>query len=444
MKQLILFLLILYSPLIYAQSDLILAKTYFDEMKYELALPLYKKALAKKSTLEITERIADCYRLNYNNKEAERWYAKALGFPHFSPINVYYYAEALRSSAKYKEAALQYKFYARLAPAEAEKVNDLAVFCEIAQKWINEPLPVKIVNEKSLNTKSSDWGPVFFNKGLILTSDRKSGSGRKDDVYGWTGRSYLKLFYSIVRTSGGTQTWGKPKAMEAPLNSNFHNAGASLPSKQNIIYFTRTNRIKKLKTESKKTSNDDFVNRCEIYSAEYKSGKWINVTPFIYNNPTRYSIQHPAVTSDGKRLYFSSDMPGGFGKADLYYCDKLSDNTWSKPVNCGALVNTSGAEGFPAIVDDSLLYFSSDGHMGLGGLDIFVSTGSGSTWSVPSNLRYPLNSPRDDFGILFNKDKKSGFLSSDREGGLGSDDIYQFLEYIPSEHSTDKTARKKL
>ena len=147
--------------------------------------------------------------------------------------------------------------------------------------------------------------------------------------------------------------------------------------------------------------------------------------PFPYNQPETFSVGHPALSPDGQILYFVSDMPGGYGQTDLYFSERQADGSWSKPVNAGATVNTPGKEVFPVVHQDGTLYFSSDEHLGMGGLDIFSAEGSRNTWQSVTNLHYPFNSPRDDFGLIFEKQGRNGYLSSNRGGDAGSDDIYQ-------------------
>ena len=153
-------------------------------------------------------------------------------------------------------------------------------------------------------------------------------------------------------------------------------------------------------------------------------------SPFKYNNKEEYSVGHPAISPDGDILYFVSDMPGGVGETDIYYCVKNVDGTWETPQNAGTTINTSGKEMFPVIEKNGDLYFSSNGHPGMGGLDMFRSTGSKETWSEPENLKHPFNSPKDDFAILFTEEGKTGFFTSNRDGGEGADDIYSF-KYTP-------------
>jgi outer membrane protein OmpA-like peptidoglycan-associated protein len=177
----------------------------------------------------------------------------------------------------------------------------------------------------------------------------------------------------------------------------------------------------------------DYTNRLEIYSAKFKNNGWTDIKAFAYNNADEYSVGHPALSPDGKTLYFVSNMPGGVGGADVYYCEKIDENTWSAPKNCGNMINSDGDEVFPYMDASGTLYFSSNGLPGMGGLDLFSAKGSKDSWTSPENLKYPLNSPKDDFSIYYTEAGKAGYLTSNRDGGKGMDDIYRFVESPPTD-----------
>ncbi len=412
-----------------AQSDLDKANLLYDEYNYTEAIPFYKKSLDKTKTLEATERLADCYRFNGLTQDAEQWYAKVITFPDYNPINLYYYAEALRGNTKYKEAQKQYVFYSQLVPGEKEEIDLIAKSCEVAQKWIDNPEPVAITNVRKLNTNLADFFPIIWKESnLVFTSERKI-SADDEKKYGWTGNPYLKLFSTSIIDS----SYIKISAFDKIINAEFHNGPASFTKSGDTMYFTRVSllpikEVKKLTNDKEKIAN--YVDRKEIFSAVLRNNVWTNVRAFQYNSVVDYNVQHPAISADGNMLYFSSDMPGGFGLSDLYYCEKINDSTWTKPVNCGSKINTKYSEGMPSLRGNKL-YFSSNGHMGMGGLDLFVTEGNRTDWKTPENLKYPYNSPQDEIGITFKADGTSGFISSLRQGGLGSDDIYSFKPSAP-------------
>jgi outer membrane protein OmpA-like peptidoglycan-associated protein len=413
----------------FAQPDLEKADRYYRDLKFNFAIPHYLRALDKKADPQATERLADCFRLISDYRNSELWYHKALELNPSKPLLIYRYAEALRSNAKYKEAEEQLRKYRSLVPSDTLNVENLIKSCRLSREWMLRPEPVDVSNETGLNTPYSEFSPVRFRNGLLFTSDRQGTGAKKKnkeedrEIYGWTGAYYLKLFYAEY----AEEKWKQPAFLDKEINEGFHNGPAAYDPARGLLCFTKTTKGKKLRNVSPLHLRNlvEPLGRKQLFFSGEKDGKWQKPYPFRYNNPAQYSVQHPSFSPDGRRLYFSSDMPGGFGKFDLYVCESLGDTSWSTPVNLGEKINSPGDEGFPFVSADGTLYFSSSGHAGMGGLDIFRAKGSGKTWEEPVNMRYPFNSSRDDFGILFS-DSSKGFLSSNREGGIGADDIFRY------------------
>ena len=434
-KAIFLFWVMLSSSLLRVQGQSALRKAnhYFDSYKYALAVEEYKKTIAQQEpTLKVTQRLADANRLNNQSVAAESWYAATLKFAEADPINIFYYAQMLHTNGKYEEAKVQYRQYAEKVPAEALRANQLAELCDQAQRWLKLPPAAEVIPAKELNSLHADFSPVAFQGGILFTSDRSvaTNTKKKEKIYGWTGRPYLKLFSSSSKNG----TWTAPVPVAGAVNAEFHNGTAALTADAKTLYFTRTNlvKIKNKNANPDPTSwvenplTTNFVNRLEIYSAEYQSGKWINVKPFAYNKVQEFSVGHPVLSPDGDLLYFVSDMPGGFGQTDIYYCERMGDGSWSKPVNAGNTINTGGRELFPAFNQQGLLYFASDGHPGFGGLDLFSAQGERATWSKVSNLKAPINSSRNDYGIMIDSTGHTGLFSSDRYSEEATADIYNF------------------
>lgn len=420
-----------------AQKERKRADKLYEDYDYALALEAYQKVLQKGTpSLEVVERIANCYRLMNQPQEAAFWYKQVLVFPEAAPVNLFYYAQASRQNQDYVTAKQNYLRYAELEPARREEALKLAQGCDWAREWVRRPLPVQVVPDSALSSSFADFSPVFYQQGLVFSSDR----GRKGDkTYGWTGNPFLQLYYAPRENN----QWQKPELLGKTINTQYHNATATFSQDYQEVLFTRTRRIKTKFLPSGSLANgeagwqkyskkDNHINRLEIYTAQFKNGKWQEAKPFAYNNAREYSVGHPALSPDGQVLYFASDMPGGFGQTDIYFCERQADGTWSQPQNAGAGINTAGKEVFPILDDEGKLFFSSDGHVGMGGLDIFSAEGSKDTWGNVQNLLYPYNSSKDDFGLIFEKDGKNGFLSSNRDEALGSDDIFRFQpNYIP-------------
>ncbi|MGZ4159009.1 MAG: OmpA family protein, partial [Bacteroidia bacterium] len=271
----------------------------------------------------------------------------------------------------------------------------------------------------NINTIHSDFSPVFFKDELVFVSER-SPDMVNFNTYSWDKEPYLNVYSTkIVKGKDGKESFTKKaKSFSWHINTNYHDGPVCFNAEQNTMYITRVTYVL-----NKKDKN--FVNLPKLYISTLKGKSWSKVKPFQYNSDS-YSVAHPSISADGQWLFFASDMPGGYGGTDIYVCKKEGDG-WGKPQNLGEDVNTPGSEVFPYIRKDGMLYFSSDGHSGFGGLDVFSATKIDSKYTQVKNLGAPLNSSTDDFGIVFSDDNTKGYFSSNRAGGKGSDDIYSFV-----------------
>jgi outer membrane protein OmpA-like peptidoglycan-associated protein/tetratricopeptide (TPR) repeat protein len=420
-----------------AQTSLQKARELKANLDYAQAIAMYNDHMASLAipAVEHIRELAECYLMVNEPDAAGAWLAKIIAWGGHTAEDVFHYANILKMQGKYEEAIRQYRNWAALAPEKEAEAASQVRACEMSLQWMADPLYFDVTNAEHLNSENSDFGLISFVDGYLFASDRataKSGGGSKN-VYGWTGNPFLKIFYA-----SGTAAASAPPVPVQALNNDYHNGALVYDKNSKTIYFTRTRMVKVAKKPLNndptswidRSSADGYVNRLEIYSAQYANGKWTQVKPFRHNDSESYSVGHPAISPDGSVLYFVSDMPGGYGGTDIYYCERLPDGEWGKPRNAGGAVNTSGKEVFPTIGPDGAMYFSSDGHPGMGGLDIFSVRGARDRWDTPGNLRYPLNSSRDDFSIYFTETGTAGYLTSAREGGKGSDDIYSFV-YAP-------------
>ncbi|MGV3588764.1 MAG: OmpA family protein [Adhaeribacter sp.] len=419
-----------FTPVLAQKKELKAANALYQQFHYAKAVEAYKKILEHhQPTLEVSQKIAECYRLMNNSKETEFWYAQVIGFAGHTPKDIWNYAEAARKNGNYAKAQQSYSAYGQAVPSEAAMAENLAAACTRAQEWLAKPLSYKVKKVTALNSENADFSPTYYQDGLVFTSNRPN-TEKNAELSGWTGKPDFKLFYA----KGSDSTWQAPELLPEPINNKFQNGSAVFSPDQATIFFTRINKVKK---KAKKANTDPFswvkfqggseyINRLEIFISEKKEDKWTEPKAFPYNKVTEYSVGHPTLSPDGNYLYFASDMPGGQGETDIYVSQKQADGTWGKPENLGADINTAGKEMFPTFGPDSIFYFSSEGHNGMGGLDIYAAEGSGSTWGKVRNLRAPLNSPQDDFGILVDKTNEAGYLSSNRETPDGSDDLYAF------------------
>ena len=420
------------SPAAQAQSELRKANKHFENYEFALALEDYQKAIQKRQPdLQTTRRIAEAYRLTRQSQQAENWYGKVVNMEGREPMNLYFYAEALRNNGKYEEAKQQFMQWGEEMPDKAEQAQQLIAACEKAMKWTGRPAVAEVEPLQHVNYPNfSDFSPMQYgSNGIIFTSDRGvKTDGKRSDVYGWTGRPYLQLF-TVQQDAQGN--WGSPAPLQEVINSDYHNATASADGDK--LYFTRTHMVRKrINTNPDPTSwisepeVQEYVNRLEIFTAERQGGTWSNIQPFAYNNVTEFSVGHPALSPDGKVLYFASDMPGGMGDSDIYYTVRQADGSWGEPVNAGPAINTAARESFPYVDAEGKLYFASDGHMGMGGLDIFSAEGEHAAWRAVKNLGHPINSPKNDYGIMFTEPGEKGLLSSNRASNNGTDDIFTF------------------
>ncbi len=386
------------------------ADRYFDNLAYVKAIKYYEKTYKKDpANQHIVKRLAESNRFIKNLDEAEIWYAKLVNFTDVEPIDIYHYAQILKSIRNYEEALIWIDKYYRLTGNEWAKkhLSDMNYHIRLSEKLQN----YQIIN-MATNSEEADFGASFYKDYIIFTSSRKSEEST-NQIYSWDEKPYLELYEAQIRDDGelvGTQE------LIINVKLNHHEGPACYSSTDNVIYFTRNSWIT--------TGDTNQENTLNIFKATIEDAEWANVESLSFNSDD-YSCGHPAITDDGSRMYFISDNPEGFGGTDIYYSDKNGDD-WSEPVNAGYYINTIGNEMFPFIHENGTLYFASDGHLGLGGLDIFAAHKDSLEIYTVENLGSPINSSRDDFGYIVDKDEMKGYFSSNRPGGQGDDDIYWF------------------
>ncbi len=387
----------------------------FKTGRYYEAIDLYKYAYAKAKDKdqksEITFMTAECYRMIHDDKHAELWYNKAIRKKYANPVAILYYADALRANGDYEEALTQYKSYKELVPDDT-RVDKGIASCELSIEWMANPTRYKVENMQYFNSRQSDYGPAYGKddyKLVLFTSSREGATGNTtSDV---TGEYYSDIFKTRVDRKG---KWSEPVPLGDQVNTEYDEGAPSTNEKGNTLYFTSFRQDK----------DGNMV--CKIFESKKEGIEYGKAEPLSLVADT-ITVGHPAISDDELTLLFSADMKGGKGGKDIWKVTRTSPSAeWGAPVNMGDQINTSGDEVFPYIHPDGTLYFSSDGLPGMGGLDVFMATqNSDGTWKV-ENMKYPFNSPADDFGVVFEKEKERGYLSSNRPGGKGSDDIYQF------------------
>jgi len=390
----------------------------YDNFLYNDAIDGYESINSKKRDNNVLSKLADSYRLAGNSKKAETYYEELEKKGGASNIAILHYAEVLKMNGKYDQALAKMEQYNTLVAGE-NRIQQ-----HISNKTYYVPLledqgQFALTNLK-MNTVESDFGTAYLNNKVVFVTSRR-GLGFTSYEYNWNVKNFLNLYtFEADKSDKSKVNKIKPLQAKGGLNKKFHEGPATFSADGNLMIFTRDryNRIHEL--------NNDQVRVLELWYCEKDAkGNWGQAHPMPFNNKD-YSVGHGALSADGKVLYFVSDMPGGFGGSDIYYSIKDDVGHWASPVNAGPIVNTEGKEVFPFYHEKGILFFASDGHAGIGGLDVFMATAKGTSFGTSKNLGSTLNSSKDDFSFILDKDMNQGYVSSDREGGKGHDDIYAF------------------
>lgn len=408
-------LFILFSSCV--QIRLRTANDNFEQFAYAPAARDYEYVLKNRQDPQAIANISESYRQMGNSVKAEHWYSKAITLPDAKPEWNLYLAEALMKNGKYAEAKKYFAAYLELnrddyrAQRLMRACDSIHVFYRDTTLYEIAPLRFNIPGESYLS-------PAFHRSGIVFLSDHYA-RGLSHSISDGTGKRYLDLFYA-KRTEKGN--WLDPEPIRGNVNGRFNEGPMVFKDNDSTLYFTRNNYISN--TVGKNKNN---VNVLKIFEAKFISGEWIIQDDLKIGNGD-YSIAHPAITGNGKRLYFVSDMPWGYGGTDIYYSD-YEGGQWSQPVNLGREVNSEGNEAFPFIWNDTLLYFASDGLTGMGGLDIYETQFTNGQWMQPLNLGAPVNSAQDDFSFILDSTALAGYFTSSRGGQ--SDKIYSFTRKKP-------------
>lgn len=419
-KQLLIYLLpilgFLFNLPAMAQDPKTLDALRFEESwAYQDALNLYLELEKEgKGDFENKVLIATIYYKNRDFNNALIWLEKAIAVNELSKESKLMYADCLRSAGKWAQAEQVYLKLPDFALAKSYSTKSLSAIDSAAYT---------VENVRSINSVNDEMAAVFYKDGIVYVSN---GNGDKKKNYPWNGRPWLQPLLLAGKPKATSKL--KPTPFPAQFSTKLHIGPIAFAKSDNLMFVTQN-----LHAGSKKNTSKTI--RLGLYYSNRMGGKWDIFKPFKYNSES-YSVAHAALSADGKLLYFVSDMPGGFGGTDIYYC-RFEGNTWTNPVNAGAVINTARNEMFPFLHSDGTLYFSSEGHPGLGGLDIFSSTqDSLGNWSVPKNMGPPVNSGSDDFSWVISKKNDKAYFTSNRPGGKGADDIYEAIfdeNYAPVE-----------
>ncbi len=410
------------------------AEKEYDKYAYIDAIKTYEHLYAKGyKSPEMLLQLGNAYYFNGDLEKSAKWYGELYASnEEQEPEFFFRYSQSLRATKDYTKAdAMMDKFNAKSgndsrAKIFAKKRDYLAEIKKNSGRY-------KIENA-GINSKYSDYGTAFYGDKVVFSSSRDTGNFSKR-IHTWTGDYFTNLYSSNMSADGslgGVNKYGKK------MNTQFHESTTAFSKDGKTVYFTRNNY-----NNGKKGSDANKVTLLKIYRAtltvvKEKDTTWTNITELPFNSDS-YQVANPALSNDGKTLYFASDMEGSLGLSDIFKVAVNEDGSFGTPVNLGPEINTAGRETFPFVSAKDELYFTSDGHPGLGGLDIFITKiPKEGPFKEVLNVGEPANTPKDDFAMIINTDTKRGFLSSNRDGGEGNDDIYKFLETREIEFTCDQ------
>jgi outer membrane protein OmpA-like peptidoglycan-associated protein len=391
----------------------------YNEYAYQEAIDKYEDLVASGySTDDIYKNLGNSHFANAEYEEAAKWYGELMGLEEeIEPEYIYRYALSLKSIGKYAESDTWMNKYLESnnedirAQRYAEKVDYLK---KIKEQSVN----IELIN-LDINTKESDFAPSVIGQQLIYSTARDTGVAR-NKIHEWNNKAFLDLYQANILVDGHTDESSLSK-LDRKINSKTHESSAIFTRDEQTLYFTRNN-----SKNGDFARDDEGISRLKVFTATKKKNRWKDVKELPFNS-NEYSVAHPALSLDEKRLYFASDMPGTYGSSDIFYVDINEDGSFGEPVNLGPEINTESRETFPHLDKNNILYFASDGHPGLGGLDIFAAQIQEEGITEPVNLGQPINSPQDDFSLVKDTRNNNGYFASNRPGGKGSDDIYGFV-----------------
>ena len=388
------------------------ADQYYDRLQYTDAAEAYQKLLKKgEGSTYVFERLGNSYFFINDTKKAETYYKRVVKRKDVDPETVYNYAQSLKANGKFSDYNTYMKKFAEMKPDDSRAVAFMKnpnylpeIIDENAQKY-------SATNLDGLNSKFSDFGGTVVGNEFYFTSARNTARKK----YGWNEEPFLDIYKASI--VGGTIK--NENLLKGDVNTKFHESSVAITADGKRMYFDRNDYY-----NGKYKKDEEGINQLNIYFAENVNGEWTDIQPVPFNDH-EFSNSHPALSPDGNTLYFTSDRPGGKGQADIYKVSISADGSFGTPTNLGDAINTEGKEGFPFVDANGTLYFASDAHLGMGGLDIFSAEPQGNGFGEVKNLGLGINSSADDFAYSFDPATQEGYVSSNRQGGKGSDDIYK-------------------
>ncbi|MFC6876492.1 OmpA family protein [Flavobacterium myungsuense] len=402
------------------------ANKEYDKFAYIDATKTYERIAEKGyKSADLFQKLANAYYFNANLEKAAKWYGELFAMnEEVAPEYYYRYAQSLKSIGEYAKANEMLVLFNKKSSEDlrGKIFNDKQNYMDIIKANSGR----YIIKDAGINSAYSDYGSAYAGNKLIFTSSRDTGSFSQRK-HKWSNQYFTNMYSADITPKdapGVTEdSLTVPEKFAKNINSRFHESTPVFTKDGLSMYFTRNNF-----NNGKKGKDANKITLLKIYKATLKEGKWNNAQELPFNNDG-YSVAHPTLSADEKTMYFASDMPGTYGQSDIWKVAINTDGSFGTPENLGATINTEGKESFPLITNENELYFATDGHPGIGGLDIFMSRmNADGSFKAPINIGAPANSPQDDFAYLIDTKTRKGFLTSNRDGGKGYDDIYKFLE----------------
>ncbi len=394
------------------------ANMHYNSFSFVKAIELYEKLIDTNFNKSYAMRkLGNSYMYLRNPKEAVEIYKHVVQQENVPEEYYYFYAQALRGNGNYDESKIWIDKYKQEASKDS-RVTEFLDKEDFISSMFNFKKQYSLI-KTNLNTSFSDFGAVEYNDEIVFVSSKDEGVSTKRK-YSWNAQPFLDI-YRVAKEGAVEQS----KKINGDVNTIYHEGPATFSADGTKMYFTRNNFF-----DGEKGKDKEGVNNLKIYRAELVNGSWTNIKGVHFNND-EYSVGHPSISSDGKKLYFTSNMPGGLGGSDIYVVAINDDGTLAAPINMENIVNTEGNEMFPFIHNEGTLFFSSDGHVGFGLLDVFATISDENKIVSILNLGEPINSSKDDFSYYLSKEGFDGYISSNREGGVGDDDIYKFKRIPP-------------
>ena len=418
MKKILFIAVLFFTTMGFSQSGkLEKADKLYDKLAYASAAELYEELLKSEvDSPAMQSKLAYCYLQMGKIAESEKIYAEVIQTGANPTLDYYYYAQVLKQNGKYQESDKWMKKYHEIAKNDSRGIEFIENenYIQKIEKSGNK----FIVKTLAINTENADFGGYGSGKKAYFITNRADNPHVKN-TWTWNNERFLDLYSADVLDD---KELVNPKIHTKRVNTRFHEGPLCFSPDGKKVFFTRNNIA-----GGKERKDEKGIQNLKLYIADViQEGIWLNEREFEYNS-REYSVGHPSISADGKSLYFVSDMPGGLGGADIYRVDILENNAFGKPENLGPAVNTEGQDMFPWVNSENLLFFSSDGHVGLGGLDVFVAIPSSQhKYGKILNVGKPVNSNRDDFAFIMDAASLSGYFSSNRDGGKGGDDIYAY------------------